>query len=124
MAGSLKKSNHKKKSQRAIEMAEAKRLEEEKEQAKKDAAIQKKKKYNKNALDTMFPLYGLICAVLSFLFNQIGVFSIGGILLGALGIKRNLDTKDRYYIIAIVDVVVSVITGILFILYITGVISH
>ena len=46
MAGSLKKSNVKKKSQRAVEIAEKKRIEEEKEQAKKDAAIQKKKNYN------------------------------------------------------------------------------
>ena len=75
MAGGLKKSNIKKKSQRAELMAEEKRIEQEKEQAKKDAAIRKKKNYNKNAIDTMFPLYGLIGAFLSVLFNQIGIFS-------------------------------------------------
>ncbi len=122
MAGKLKKSNVKKKSQRAIEMAEAKKLEEEKEQAKK--AIKKKKNYNKNAIDTMFPLYGLICAILSFLFNKIGFFSIIAIILGALGIKRNSDRKDTFYKIAIADVVVGGITGVLFILYITGVIHQ
>ena len=53
-------------------MAEERRIEQEKEQAKKDAAIRKKKNYNKNAIDTMFPLYGLIGAFLSVLFNQIG----------------------------------------------------
>ena len=124
MAGKLKKSNVKKKSQRAIEMAEAKKLEEEKEQAKKDAAIKKKKNYNKNAIDTMFPLYGLICAILSFLFNKIGFFSIIAIILGTLGIKRNADRKDTFYKIAIADVVVGGITGVLFILYITGVIHQ
>ena len=67
MAGGLKKSNIKKKSQRAELMAEEKRIEQEKEQAKKDAAIRKKKNYNKNAIDTMFPLYGLIGAFLSVL---------------------------------------------------------
>ena len=42
MAGGLKKSNIKKKSQRAELMAEEKRIEQEKEQAKKDAAIRKR----------------------------------------------------------------------------------
>ena len=57
MAGGLKKSNIKKKSQRAELMAEEKRIEQEKEQAKKDAAIRKKKNYNKNAIDTMVHFY-------------------------------------------------------------------
>ncbi len=124
MAGSLKKSNVKKKSQRSLEIAEQKRIEEEKEQAKKDAEIQKKKNYNKNAIDTMFPLYGLLCAILSFLFNQIGVFSLFACILGFLGIKRNADRKDNFYKIAIADVFVGCVTAVLFVLYITGVIQH
>ncbi len=124
MAGSLKKSNVKKKSQRALEFAEQKRIEEEKEQEKKEAAIKKKKNYNKNALDTMFPLYGLMCAILSFLFNQIGIFSVFALVLGFLGMKRNVDRKDNFYKIAIADVVVGCITAVLFVLYITGVIQH
>lgn len=123
MAG-LKKANVKKKSNRAQAMEEAKRLEEEKEQAKKQAIIDKKKSYNKNALDTMFPLYGLMTAVLSILFNQIGVFSLVTLLLAYLGIKRNKDKKDKFYYIAIADIVVAILTAILFILYVTGVISH
>lgn len=123
MAG-LKKANVKKKSQRAEAMAEAKRLEEEKEQAKKQAIINKKKNYNKNALDTMFPLYGLMTAVLAVLFNQIGVFSIISAILGYFGMKRNQERKDRFYYIAIADIIVAIITAILFVLYITGVISH
>ena len=108
MAGGLKKSNIKKKSQRAELMAEEKRIEQEKEQAKKDAAIRKKKNYNKNAIDTMFPLYGLIGAVLSVL----------------LGMKRNADKKDKFYYIAIADIVVGLITAVLFVLFITGVIHQ
>ena len=119
MAGGLKKSNIKKKSQRAELMAEEKRIEQEKEQAKKDAAIRKKKNYNKNAIDTMFPLYGLIGAFLSVLFNQIGIFSLVALVLGFLGMKRNADKKDKFYYIAIADIVVGLITAVLFVLFIT-----
>ena len=97
---------------------------EEKEQAKKHAAISKKKKYNKNAIDTMFPLYGLIGAVLSVLFNQIGIFSLVALVLGFLGMKRNADKKDKFYYIAIADIVVGLITAVLFVLFITGVIHQ
>ena len=120
MAGGLKKSNIKKKSQRAELMAEEKRIEQEKEQAKKDAAIRKKK----NAIDTMFPLYGLIGAFLSVLFNQIGIFSLVALVLGFLGMKRNADKKDKFYYIAIADIVVGLITAVLFVLFITGVIHQ
>lgn len=72
----------------------------------------------------MFPLYGLMCAILSFLFNQIGIFSLFALILGFLGIKRNADRKDNFYKIAIADVVVGAITAVLFVLYITGIIQH
>lgn len=124
MAGKLKKSNTKKKSQRAIDMAEERKLEEEKEQEKKDAILRKKKNYTKNTFDTMFPLYGLIGAVLSVLFNQIGIFSVLAIVLGFFGIKRNQKNKDRFYYIAIADVVVGALTAILFLLFILGIIHH
>ena len=124
MAGNLKKSHSKKKSQRAIAMAEERKLEEQKEQEKKDAILRKKKNYTKNAFDTMFPLYGLIGAVLSVLFNKIGIFSVLAIVLGYFGIQRNKARKDKFYYISFGDVVVGVITAVLFVLFILGVIQH
>lgn len=117
----LKKANVKKVSDRAQKEREAKEKELAEEEAKKQAAIAKRKAYNKNAFDLMASLYGLICAILAFLFTQIGVFSIGAIILGFFGIQRNKDKKDKYFIISIIDVVIGAITLVWFVLYITGV---
>lgn len=118
----LKKANVKKVSTRAQEYQEKKAQEEAAEEAKKQAALAKQKRYNKNALDLMASIYGFICAVFAFLFNKIGIFSLITIILGFIAVKRTKDTKDKFYYLAIFDLVVGLVTGVLFILYLMGIV--
>lgn len=122
MAG-LKKSSVKKVSDRAQKEREAKKLEEEKEEAKKQELLRKRKSQNKTMLDAMFPIYGVVCAVLSLVYTQVGFFSLGSLILGCLGFYRTKDSKGRFFFISIVDILIGVVTGILFIMYVVGIIK-
>lgn len=124
MAGNLKKSKSKKVSTRAIAEAERKQKELEEEKEKKDALQRKKKRMTSNTLEVMFPMYGLLCAILSFLFNQIGVFSPVAIILGILGCRKNAGHKDKFFYISVADVAVGILTCVLFVLYVSGIISY
>lgn len=119
----LKKANVKKVSTRAQEYQEKKEQEAAEEEAKKQANIEKTKRYNKNMLDLMASIYGFLFAVFAFLFNKVGVCSIGAIALGLIGIVRTKDHKDKFFYLAVFDFLVGVITGVLFILYIMGIIQ-
>lgn len=116
----LKRNDVKKKSERAEAMRQE-QLEEEKKQQKKAELKKKQQKTVMNTLaSTMFPLYGLASALLSFLLNRIGVFSAVGIVLAILGIRRTSGKKDRLFWVCIIDIVMCVMTGILFVLYLLG----
>lgn len=119
----LKKANVKKVSTRAQEYQEKKEQEEAAEEAKKQANLEKTKRYNKNMLDLMASIYGFLFAVFAFLFNKLGVCSIGAIVLGLIGIIRTKEHKDKFFYLSVFDFAVGLITGVLFILYVMGVIQ-
>lgn len=108
----LKKSNVKKKTDRAKEREMALEAEEAKKQ---EALAQKKKKSDEFAsrtMNTIFPLYTLLCAILGFLFAQLGIFSLIGIILGIIALRRYKEKKrDKYFYISLVSFIVCVICG-------------
>lgn len=106
----LKKSNVRKKTNRAME----RELALQEEERKKTEELEKKKKksqqFTKTTMDLVFPMYTLACAILGFLFSQIGIFSIIGIVLGIISLKRLKDkARDRYFWITVVSLAVCVI---------------
>lgn len=109
----LKKSNIKKKTNRAIEhemmLAEEERRKQEEAEKKKKRA----RDFTDNTMAAVFPLYTLLCAILGFLFAQIGIFSLIGIVLGIIGLRRYRGgvKKDRYFWITAVSFAVCVICG-------------
>lgn len=108
----LKKANVRKKSDRALERERQLAEEEEKLQQEKEKQKKRSEAFKKSALDAMLPLYTLLCAILGFLFSQIGVFSLIGIVLGIIALKRMKGApKDRYFWIATVSLAVCVICG-------------
>lgn len=106
----LKKANIKKKSDRALIMEQQRLEEERKAQEEKEKAKRKSDAFKKSTIDAMLPMYTLLFALLGFLFSQLGIFSVIGIVLGIFSLHRMKGApKDRYFWITVVSMAVCVI---------------
>lgn len=105
----LKKSNVKKKTGRALEHQMA----IEAEEARKAEELEKKKKrsrdFTNNTMDAVFPIYTMLCAILGFLFAQLGIFSLIGIVLGIIGLRRYKEkARDKFFYLTLVSLGVCI----------------
>ena len=61
----------------------------EAEETRKAEELEKKKQrsrdFTNHTMDAVFPIYTMLCAILGFLFAQLGIFSLIGIVLGIIG---------------------------------------
>ncbi|MGM9942288.1 MAG: hypothetical protein ACI32N_09920 [Bulleidia sp.] len=106
----LKKSNVRKKSGRALERELALQEEERKKAEELETKKKKSQQFTNTTMDLVFPIYTLACAILGFLFAQLGIFSFIGIILGVIGLKRHKGKpRDKYFWINVVSLAVCVI---------------
>ena len=108
----LKKSNVKKKTGRALEHQMA----IEAEEARKAEELEKKKKrsrdFTNNTMAAVFPIYTMLCAILGFLFAQLGIFSLIGIVLGIIGLRRYKEkARDKFFYLTLVSLGVCIFCG-------------
>ena len=88
----------------------------EAEEARKAEELEKKKKrsrdFTNNTMDAVFPIYTMLCAILGFLFAQLGIFSLIGIVLGILGLRRYKEKKkDKFFYLTLVSLGVCIFCG-------------
>lgn len=112
----MKKSGIHKKSQRALDAQKQRETEQKQAEEKAARAVKQRTLYKKNMFDAMFPLYGIGCAILSFLLTGIGVFSIGAVLFGIAGMRRHREAKKAWFWLSIAAIVLGLITGAAFIM--------
>jgi hypothetical protein len=89
----MKKSKNKPRTQRSIEMEEERneiiRREQEKEEMKKNRTT--------GIVNSMFCLYSAAIAVMSWLFDYMGILAMIAMVLGVIGYRRLKEKKGRDY---------------------------
>ena len=88
----------------------------EAEEARKAEELEKKKKrsrdFTNNTMDAVFPIYTMLCAILGFLFAQLGIFSLIGIVLGIIGLRRYKEkARDKFFYLTLVSLGVCIFCG-------------
>ncbi|HAW12511.1 MAG: hypothetical protein PUE44_08175 [Bulleidia sp.] len=108
----LKKSNVKKKSDRALEHQMALEAEETRKAEELEKKKQRSRDFTNHTMDAVFPIYTMLCAILGFLFAQLGIFSLIGIVLGIIGLRRYKEKKkDKFFYLTLVSFGVCLFCG-------------
>ncbi len=108
----LKKSKKKPRSQRSIEMEQQRNEIIERERQK----VLKKKISNSRMLVMMLCMYSLSAAILSWLFDYLGIVAATAIVLGVAGLRMHgIEKKDRELYIAFAGISLGILREIVFI---------
>lgn len=103
----LKKSNVKKKSQRAIEQEEEKKAEEQRQAEELEQKKQRQKHMMAVTKEAMTGIYSLLASVIAWLVDYMGIIALISVILAVFGIHVNRKGNRKYLILSIIALILG-----------------